>query len=183
MSRALPALIVCLASCGGVSPDLHGREPYARYLAVRDLADSPDAPSMAQLVAALDDPDSLVVTGALESLAEIGRPEFLQHAVPRLGHAHPRVRRQACATIAAIRNPDGVPFLAKAVKDPEPSVRRGAIHALVAFGTKPGIVEALLGAVGEADASTVLAAHEALLKLTGKTAAARTREAWDAVLK
>src|SRR5262245_28151875 len=127
MPRAPLLLLPLLAAagCGGVTPDLEGRDPYARYLAVRELAETPDAPSMARVVAALEDPAPLPVVGALETLAQLGRPEFLQHAVPKLTHAHPMVRRQACATIAAIKNADGVPLLLKSFKDPDPSVRRG----------------------------------------------------------
>jgi HEAT repeat protein len=185
MSRALPLLLLVLpaAGCGGIAPDLDGREPYARYLAVRELAETPDAPSMARVVAALDDPHPLVTTGALETLAALGRPEFLQHAVPRLQHASPMVRRQACATIAAIRNPDGLAFLLKSFRDPEPGVRRGAFQAAASFGSRPETVKGLLEGLDEKDASTRMAAHEALKVATGKTAPLRTRESWEETLK
>lgn len=183
MPRALPLLLLAAAGCGGISPDVDGREPYARYLGVRELAETPDAPSMARIVALLDDPHPLVVTGALETLAQLGRPEFLQHVVPRLAHASPMVRRQACATLAAIRNPDGLPFVLKSAQDPDPGVRRGALLAAASFGSKPETRAVLLDALDAKDASTRMAAHEALWTLTGKPAPARTRQAWEEALK
>lgn len=185
MPRAPLLLLPLLAAvgCGGIEADLEGRDPYARYLAVRDLAETPDAPSMALVVAALEDPAPLPVVGALETLAQLGRPEFLQHAAPKLSHPHPLVRRQACATIAAIRNADGLPLLLKSVQDPDPSVRRGAIVAAASFGDRPETRRALLEAMDAKDASTKLAAHEALKALTGRTAPLRSRESWEEVLK
>ena len=183
MRRLLPLLLLAAAGCGGVDPDVDSRDAYARYLGVRELQETPDAPSMTRVVQALDDPHPLVVTGALETLAGLGRPEFLQHAVPRLGHASPMVRRQACATIAAIRNADGLPFLLKAITDPEPGVRRGAILGAASFGDGRETRAALLSALDEKDASTRMAAHEGLLATTGRTASSRTRAAWEEALK
>jgi HEAT repeat protein len=183
MARALPTALLLLAGCGGIHADPEGREPYARYLAVREIAQAPDAPSMARLVAALEDPHFLVVVGALETFAELGRPEFLQHAAPRLGHAHPLVRSQAVATIAALRSPEGPPFLAKALKDADPSVRRAAIRGLESSGRGPDTLRALAEAVGDADPGVRLAAHEALGELTGRRDVPRDRAAWEAALK
>ena len=179
IAACLPALLV---ACGGASADLRSAEPYERYLGVREAARSPGAESVAQIVAALDDPHALVVVGALEALAEIGHKEFLQHAAPRTEHASPFVRRAAVETLAVLRHEEGLPYVARAVKDADPLVRRGAVRALAAFGPRPEVYRPLLEAFDAGDAGLALVAHETLQKLTGRTDVGRSREAWSKVV-
>jgi len=171
-----------LAGCGGASADLRSAEPYERYLGVRELSHGRDAAAMAEVVAALDDPHPLVVVGALEVLAEIGRKEFLQHVAPRTEHASPLVRRTAVQSLAAIRNDEGLPYAVRAVKDADPLVRRGAVKALAAFGARPEVLRALLQAFEANDAGLALVAHETLQALTGRRDVPRSREAWAKVV-
>jgi HEAT repeat protein len=175
-------MLLLLAGCG-TSPDLASPEPYPRYLGVRELAETPDAPSVAEIVRRLEDPHPLVVVGALEALAAIGHPEFLQHVAPKLGHDDVLVRRQACATLAAIRNEAGIPRLLEAMKDPDAHVRRGAVKALAAFGKRAESLPALQGALADEDPGTARLAHEALAELTGRTDVAPTPDAWREALK
>ncbi len=179
MKKLPAALLIFLASCSGPEADTKSREPYERYLRVRKLARRPDAESMAEVVRLLDDPHYLVVTGALETLAKIGDPAFLQHAAPKIKHGHPMVRAQACAALAAIRNEEGIPAIREAMKDADASVRRAAVKALAAFGPRPETVRALAEAVGDNDPGVALAAHEALQGLTGRKDVPRAREAWE----
>ena len=87
------------------------------------------------------------------------------------------------ATLAAIKNPDGLPFVLKTFKDAEPGVRRGAYQAAVAFGDRPETTKALLEGLDEKDASSKMAAHEALKAIKGKAAPYRTRASWEETLK
>jgi HEAT repeat protein len=181
MKWVLPAAL-WLASCSGPEPNLGSQDPYERYLGVKELSSRADAEAVAVIVKALDDPHYLVVTGALECLGAIGHREFLQHAAHSVRHAHPIVRAQACATLAALRNEGGVPALVEALKDPEIAVRREAARALGTFGKRPEVLGALVEAVGDADASVALMAHDALTDLTGKPDVPRSREAWAKTL-
>jgi HEAT repeat protein len=183
MRRAFLAVLVALASCSGQEADVKSRDPYERYLGVKELADQRDAAAMAEVVRLLDDPNFLVTVGSLEVLALIGHKEFLQHAVPRLKHNHPMVRAQACTTIAAIRNEEGLPPLAEALKDPDGSVKRAAVKALQMFGNRPETVRALVEAVGDKDPGVSLLAHEALQAMTGRLDVARARDAWGQALR
>jgi HEAT repeat protein len=175
--------LLLLSACGGPEANVRSADPYERFLGVRANEGRRDAPAVAEVVHLLEDPHYLVVAGALSTLAEMGQPEFLQHAAPLTQHKHPMVRREACATIARIRNPLGVPFLLKAVEDPDAWVRRGAVKALGAFPQVPDARTGLLKAFEDKEAGVVMTAHETLQAVTGRLDVARTREAWAGVLK
>ncbi len=179
MRRILPALLL-LASCGGPGPDLRSEDPYERYLGAKELAADRD---FAKLVPLLEDRHYLVVLGALESIAAIGEPHALQHAVPKLKHPHPLVRQQACITIGALRGEEGIPVLAGALKDADPVVRREAAKALARFGRRDDVVAALLETLGDRDPSVAFMAHEKLADLTGLKVGERSRDAWGKALK
>jgi HEAT repeat protein len=172
--------LLLLSSCGGPEANPTGRDPYERYLAVREYGEARQAARAAEM---LEDPHFLVVTGALEALAAIGDPAFLQHAASRVQHQHPMVRAQACATIAAIRNPEGLPALAICLKDADAGVRRAAVKALGAFGARPEARKALVETVGDADPSVALMAHEKLQDVTGRRDVERSAEAWTKALQ
>lgn len=156
--------------------------PYERYLGARELGGRRDAEAVGEIVKLLDDPNFLVVTGAVEALADIGRREFLQHVLPRLKHAHPMVRAYACLALGRLRNDEALPALVAALQDPEAWVRRSAVRALGAFGKRPEVTKALVEAVGEKEPSVALLAHDTLGDLTGRRDVARTREAWAQAL-
>jgi HEAT repeat protein len=172
-----PALLL-LAACGGPEANLHSQDPYERFLGEKELYERNDAVAMADIVACLEDPHFLVVTGALEHLAHQGRPEFLQHFVPKLKHKHPLVRQTACAGIAALHNEEGVPALIEASKDPEPAVRRSALKALVAFPSNKAALGALVDAVADKDPSVSYMAHRVLVYRTGRLDVAQKKEDW-----
>lgn len=178
MARLSWALVL-LAACAGPEPDLSSREPYERYLAVRGLARTPDAAAVAEIVRRLEDPHFLVVVGALEALGDIGRPEFLQHVVPKLKAPHPMVRQYASLTAARLGSEEAVPALLEALRtDADPTVRRAAAKALAAFGGRPDVRRALAEAVGDRDPSVALMAHERLREITGRHDVPRSRQAW-----
>ncbi len=179
MRRILPAVLL-LASCGGPEANPASRDPYERYLAAREHGPARRAARAAE---ALEDAHFLVVTGALEALSEIGDPAFLQHAASKIRHDHPMVRAQACATIAAIRNPDGLPALAAALKDADAGVRRAAVKATAAFGDRPEVRKALVETVGSEEPSVALMAHEKLQDLTGRRDVPRSEAAWAKALE
>jgi len=179
MRRILPGLLF-LASCGGGKADLQSERAYDRYLGARELASTRD---FAKLVPLLEDRHFLVVLGALEAVAEIGEPHALQHVVARLKHEHPLVRQQACITVGAIRNEEGIPLLAGMLKDPEPGVRREAAKALARFGKRDDVVAALLEALGDRDPGVAYMAHDRLSEVTGLKVEERRRDAWDRALR
>lgn len=174
--------LLLLAACGGPEPNLKSQDPYERFLGERELAGLSDAAAMAHIVACLDDPHFLVVAGAMEHLAQLGRPEFLQHLVPKLKHMHPLVRQEACAAIARIHNDEGVPPLIETLKDADPAVRRSALKALSAFPLKTA-QRALVEAVADKDPSVSYMAHRLLLEWTGRSDVAQTKEDWAQVVK
>ena len=91
-----PALLfLAAAGCGGPVPNTKSDDPYEKFLGERELIGRSDAAAMKDLVGLLEDPHYLVVVGAIEVLAEQGRPELLQHFVPKLKHKHPMVRQAA----------------------------------------------------------------------------------------
>jgi HEAT repeat protein len=171
-----------MSSCSGPEPNLKSKEPYERYLGVRELALNPDAANVPQIVKCLDDPHYLVVTGALECLADLARPEFIQHVLPKLKAEHPMVREQACATLAAIRNDEAIPSLIAALKDSDIGVRRAAVKALAAFGKRPEVLKVLVETVGDKDPSVALMAHVMLQNLSGRKDVVRTTAAWTEAL-
>lgn len=183
MHRGAWALLLLLMACSGPDPNVRSADPYERYLGVRELEETPDAESLREIVARLEDTHFLVVTGALETLANLGDPEFFQHAAPRLQHAHHFVRAQACATLAAIKNPAGIPPLIEVLKDPDHRVRRAAVKALAAFGKRGDVLQALAATVGDGEPSVSLMAHDKLTELTGRADVERSRDAWERVVR
>lgn len=181
MSRTAWALLL-LAGCSGVDPDVKSPDPYERYAGVRQQVADQGVRAVPQAVALLEDPHYLVVMGALEALASLHDPEFLQHVAPKLKHPHPMVRAQACATLAALRSPGGLPLVAEALADGEIQVRRAAVKALVVFGEKPEARRALARAVADGDPGVSLLAHEGLQALTGSKEVPQKREAWEKAL-
>jgi HEAT repeat protein len=123
------------------------------------------------------------VVGALDHLAHLGRPEYLQHFIPKLKHKHPLVRQAACAGIGAIRNPEGVPALVEALKDPDGMVRRSALKALGKYYDQPAVRPALIEAVADKDPGVSYMAHRILSEKSGRTDVAQKRDAWAEALK
>jgi len=181
--RALlwPALLL-LAACGGPEANLKSQDPYERFLGEKELFERSDAVAMADIVACLEDPHFLVVTGALEHLAHLKRPEFLQHFVPKLKHKHPLVRQAACAGIAALHSEEGVLPLIETLKDPDPAVRRSALKALSTFHIR-GSQKAIVEAVADKDPSVSYMAHRLLSERTKRTDVPQTRDDWARVVK
>ena len=183
MRSPLWLALLLLASCGGPEANIGSADPYERFLGERELVGRTDAASIAQLVKLLDDDHYLVVTGAIEVLAGHGRPEFLQHFVPRLKHKHSLVRQTACQAIATIHNEEGLPGLLEAMKDPEPSVRRAALKALGTFARLPAALRAIVDAVGDKEPSVSYLAHRILCEWSGRKDVKQTKEAWAEAVK
>jgi len=176
-----PALLL-LAACGGPNANLKSADPYERYLGEMELKDRSDAATTAEVVSLLEDPHFLVVVGALEVLASRGRPEYLQHVLPKLKHKHPFVRQAACAAVVSLHAEEGIPDLIKTLQDPEPGVRRSALKALGAFG-KPEALRALVEAVADKEPSVSYMAHRLLCTATKREDVPQSREAWAQALK
>jgi HEAT repeat protein len=173
-----PALLLLPLGCGGPEANPTSQDPYERFLGARELVGRTDAQAMTLLVSMLDDPHYLVVVGALDVLAMQGRPEFLQHYVPKLRHRNPMVRQSACAGIAALRNEDGVPGLVEALKDPDPAVRRSALKALAEFPRNSAARRAMADAVADKDPSVSYMAHRLLGEITGRKDVPKSRDDW-----
>ena len=183
MSRALwVVLLLLLAACRGTPPSTKSGNFYERYQAVRELRQRRDAEAIGEIVRLLDDDHPLVVTGALQSLALIGDPGFLQHIVPLFTHESPMVRAQACVAVGDLENPGATSLLLKAIKDDAVPVRREAVKAVEVFGDQARVLAALAEAVGDEDPGVALLAHEQLQALTGLDDVPRTRKAWENAL-
>src|SRR5579863_7267917 len=162
MRALLGISLLCLAACGGPVPNLRSQDPFERFLGERELEGRTDAEAIKDLVAALDDSHFLVVIGAIDLLGDMGRPEFLQHFVPKLKHKHPLVREAAAKAIAETHDAEGVPPLIELLKDPEPGVRRAALKALAEFPKTPAAVSAIVETVADKDPSVSYMAHRLL---------------------
>jgi HEAT repeat protein len=115
----------------------------------------------AAVVAALDDPDPLVVVGAAWFLAERRRTE----AVPTLArlatsHHDARCREAAVAALGALGDPVGLPAVLASLAD-TPTVRRRAAVALAGFDD-PRVEPALRKAAEDRDWQVRQAAEELL---------------------
>jgi HEAT repeat protein len=177
-----PSLLL-LAACGGPEANTKSADPYERFLGEKELLGRSDVEATTELVALLEDPHFLVVVGALEVLSSRGRPELLQHVLPKLKHKHPMVRQAACEALVAIRNEEGIPGLIQALQDPEPPVRRSAVKALGAFSKKPEALRAIVEAVGDKDPSVSYMAHRMLREATKREDVPQSKDAWSQALK
>ncbi|MBI3857329.1 MAG: HEAT repeat domain-containing protein [Planctomycetes bacterium] len=175
--------LLLLAACGGPEANVKSQDPYERFLGERELVGRTDAAAMTQLVGFLEDPHYLVVTGAIEILAGQGRPEFIQHFVPKLKHKHPLVRQAACEAIATIHGEEGIPGLVETAKDPEPGVRRSALRSLSQFPSRPESLRTLVDAVADKEPSVSYLAHRLLCERTGRKDVKQTKEAWAEAVK
>jgi HEAT repeat protein len=175
--------LLFLAACGGPEPNLQSQDPYERFLGERELVGRTDAAAIRELVARLEDPHYLVVVGAIDVLAGQGRPEYLQHFVPKLKHKHPMVRQAACAAIASIRGEEGVPPLIETLKDPDPAVRRSVLKALAQFPKNAAGRRAIVEAVGDKEPSVSYMAHRLLSEITGRTDVPQSMKAWVESMK
>jgi HEAT repeat protein len=103
------------------------------------------------LIAALDDPDPRIAETAAGLLGELrARP-----AVPKLTEflTSDRPRRYVAAwALGEIKNPESIPVLVGALRDPNESVVKAATRALINIGRKatPAIVAALPASTGRA---------------------------------
>lgn len=170
--------LLLLAACGGPEANPLSSDPYERFLAVREVVGRTDAESIRMLVAMLDDPHYLVVVGAVDVLATHGRPELLQHFVPKLKHKHPMVRQSACAAIATIQGEEGLPGVIELLKDPDPAVRRSALKSLAAFPKNGAARRAIVDAVADKDPSVSYMAHRLLSEITGRKDVPKSRDDW-----
>lgn len=188
MHRRFLVLIALTAGCSsGPDPDVNSPYPYGRYLGALELAERPDTKNVQKLVSMLEDPEALVRSGAVVSLSQIGKPEFLPHLTPRLDPAvetSAMVRSDVCIALGRLKSPASIaPLLNTLAGDPEPVVRREAAKALVAFGRKPENLQGLAKAVADPDVSVAWRAHVSLQELTNAKNVAMTPEAWSAWLK
>jgi HEAT repeat protein len=121
------------------------------------------------VIAALGDPDPLVVVGAAWFLAE----RHSQPAVPVLaatatGHDDARCREAAVAALGAIGHPAGLPAVLTALHD-SPTVRRRATVALAGFDDAR-VTPALRAATEDRDWQVRQAASELLDEPSGAPA-------------
>lgn len=182
--RRLPWALFLLASCSGPEADTKSKDPYERYLGLREILADQNHSAEPEVVRLLDDPSYLVVTGALEVLASFGRKEYLPYALPRLKAAHPMVRAQACETVAVVAGPEGRnPVMTVLKSDPDVPVRRAAVKVLAAhYGSDPEVRKLLAETVADKDPGVSYLAHERLRELTGRWDIPRLREAWLGVV-
>jgi HEAT repeat protein len=178
--RRLAWALLLLASCSGPEPNTLSKDPYERYLGVKEIGVAGDVAAEPELLRLLDDPHYLVVTGVLEVMARFGRKEYLPYVLPRLKSGHPMVRAQAIETVAAIAGAEGLdPIASVLASDPDPAVRRPAVKVLAAvYGKNPKARQAFVEALGDKDPSVAYMAYQKLCELTGRNDLPRSKEAW-----
>jgi HEAT repeat protein len=116
----------------------------------------------AALVAALADPDALVVVGAAWFLAERRhRPAVPVLAEVARTHDDARCREAAVAALGAIGDPAGLAVVLHAAREDRPTVRRRATVALAGFDD-PRVEPALRAAAEDRDWQVRQAAGELL---------------------
>lgn len=103
------------------------------------------------LITALDDPDPRIVETAAGLLGELRARPAVPELTAFLQSDRPR-RYVAAWALGEIKNPDSIPVLVGALKDPNESVVKGATRALINIGRKstPRIVAALPSSSGRA---------------------------------
>ncbi len=144
---------------------LKGKEPRVRAGAAQALGVLSEKKAIAPLVEALADRETIVRQEAFNSLNAIGPPatnalvKALIHPSPsvrrnvsvilrRIGrptvqpltqatsHANPGMRAAATRLLGQIGDPVAIPFLVKALRDPQEAVQELAVEAIVSFGQK-----------------------------------------------
>ncbi|HUZ84108.1 MAG TPA: HEAT repeat domain-containing protein [Gaiellales bacterium] len=152
-------------TAGDVESALGEPEPAVRRRAVEVALDARGTGTRSSLpravLAALDDPDPLVVVGAAWYVAERrSRPAVPALATIATGHGDARCREAAVAALGAIGDPAGLPAVLTALKD-SPTVRRRATVALAGFDD-PRVTPALRAACEDRDWQVRQAASELL---------------------
>lgn len=156
--------------------DLGSSELPVRQAAVAKLAELPRASARRLLLRALDDPDSLVSSAALELLLRLEAPGVTERVVPWLSGSDKRLRLSAALALAVAPAPNATAALARALADSDAEVRAAAATALGASQSAdavlpllghlddqtPEVREAVVGALG------TLGDARAVLPLIGK---------------
>ncbi|OHB75580.1 MAG: hypothetical protein A2Z34_07100 [Planctomycetes bacterium RBG_16_59_8] len=174
------AFFALLVGCGGVSADIHSRDPDERRLGVLKLEGSRDAESIRLLTEHLADEDALVREAAVTALASAGMKETLQHILPLLQDPGEMVRAAACRAVGRVGGETAIPELIPVAKhDRSLLVRRKAIDALADHRRQDAALETLIELVGDANPSVSLAAHTALLRVADLAEAERSVESWN----
>lgn len=156
--------------------ELASSELSVRQAAVTRLADLPRATARRLLLRALDDPDSVVSSSALELLLRLETPGVTERVVPWLSGSDKRLRLSAALALGVAPAPNATPALARALADSDAEVRAAAATALGASQSAdavlpllghlddsvPEVREAVVGALGQ------LGDGRAVLPLIGK---------------
>ncbi len=137
--------------------------PDRRWWAVRALAAFPQASAGDGLCRALRDPDISVRQCAAVGLREQPTPKALTPLIDALRDPDRLLRRTAGDALAAL-GPEASAALAKASKDPDPSVRIEAVRALAQM-RHPDAIEPLFRAIDDPSSVVVHWAEEGLDRL------------------
>jgi bilin biosynthesis protein len=143
-------------------------------LALRNLADPRSVPG---LMAALRDRAvySGSITGALDALGEAALPELRKALVD----PNERVRIEAIGLVANLRQDVDACRVAELLKDESPAVREHAVRALTSYSETPGILQAIVERLHDADGEVRVAAIETLARIGNPAAAPHLIECLD----
>ena len=108
--------------------------------------------------------DPRVLAVAAEAFGQLGEPWGLSWLLSRQGHPDPGVRAAVAAALAGRSDPLAVESLGALSADPDATVRDRATFALGALAAQdsPGLREALVARLGDADADTRIGAVHGL---------------------
>ncbi|MBI2932672.1 MAG: HEAT repeat domain-containing protein [Planctomycetes bacterium] len=190
---AVLSMFVVAACSNGPTANTKSLDAYERYLGALELAEGGDPIDARDLLGLLADPDPLARDGAVVALGLLGDSQHTSAVINMLyerveadGQVRntPLVRADACRTLARLRDERAVPALLNVLKgDTDEGVRRTAALALESFADRPGVVEALVDAMGDSGVSVAHDAHGVLARVSGRDDLPRDPAAWREWLK
>jgi HEAT repeat protein len=148
---------------------LGDEEDRARRKSLIEILEAEGGVAWEDLQPFIEDERWYVVRNTVQLSASCRHPELLQHAQRLLGHSDVRVRRETLRAIERSGNPLALQCFARALSDPEPSVRTLAARALGREGSRDQeaivrmhVEERNLGAISTEEAEALLVAYAEL---------------------
>lgn len=168
MKRAL--ILLLLAACGGLDPDINSSHPYERYLGLLEL-EKAGKKNAAQVASFLNDPDPLVRKGAVDVLNRSKCMEFEPQVWKLVTDTDALVRESVIEFEKTARTSARLTdILSIALTDTSSTVRIRSLEfaRLFSVEARDQVVETFLKCYESDDPAVSFAAHTHLLEITGR---------------